>query len=183
MVLEYLSIEFIGHLCPWNYHEILDVHSPNDGMPHLLFLVAMRALRIYSSRRSFSSISPKEPLSIFKPKATELITGFIEIEIISSSSSKGFAVTKQRGYHHVCGLHGEYDHYPNHRVRPNILLHSAPSLWINGRGLPTWFTFQILKCWSRITRVPLCVAAPYLYRTASLPSECIGARRQSYDGR
>ena len=63
--LEYLSIEFIGHLWLWKYHEIPNVHSPNGGMSHLLFLVTMRALCIYSSRRSFASISPKEPPSIF----------------------------------------------------------------------------------------------------------------------
>ena len=130
MVLEYLSIEFIGHLWPWNYHRILNVHPPNGGMPHLLFLVAMRALRIYSSLRSISSISPKEPPSIFKPKATELVTGYLLF------FPQRVCHHKQRGHHHVCGLHGEYAHYPNHRVRPHILSHSAPSLWINGRGWP-----------------------------------------------
>ena len=118
----HFCIEFIGHLSPWKYHEIPNVYSPNGGMPHLLFLVAMRALRIYSSLRSISSISPKEPPSIFKPKATELVTGYLLF------FPQRVCHHKQRGHHHVCGLYSEYDHYPNHRVRPHILSHSAPSL-------------------------------------------------------
>ena len=116
MFLEYLFIEFIGHLSPWKYHEIPDVHSPNGGMSHLLFLVTIRALHIYSSRRPIPSISPKEPPSFFKPEASELVA--VAIEIISPFSQR---------HHYVCGLHGECAQYPNHRVRPTILPLSAPA--------------------------------------------------------
>ena len=47
MSLKHLSIEFIGHLSPWKSYEILNIHSSNGGMSHLLFLVRMRALCIY----------------------------------------------------------------------------------------------------------------------------------------
>ena len=75
MFLEYLFIEFIGQLWPWNYHEILNVYPPNGGMPHLLFLVAMRAISIYGSRYPFASISSNGTPSISKPKVSELVTG------------------------------------------------------------------------------------------------------------
>ena len=59
----YFFIEFTGHLSPWNCHEI---HSLNGGMPHLLFLVAMRAISIYGPRCPFPSISSNGPPSFYK---------------------------------------------------------------------------------------------------------------------
>ena len=79
MFLEYLFIEFIEHLSPWKYHEIPDVYSPNGGMSHLLFLVTIRALHIYSSRRPIPSKFPKEPPSFFKTETSELVAIAIDI--------------------------------------------------------------------------------------------------------
>ena len=100
MFLEYLFIEFIGQLWPWNYHEILNVYPPNGGMPHLLFLVAMRAISIYGSQYPFASISSNGKPSIFKSKVSELVTGL------------------QKYYHHK---HGGNDHVHDSTANVTII--------------------------------------------------------------
>ena len=69
-------IEFIEHLSPDKPHEIKNGHSPNMPMSYLLFLVRMRALRIYRSWWTFPSLFLGELPLIFEAKCPELANGF-----------------------------------------------------------------------------------------------------------
>ena len=60
-----------------------NVHAPNGGMSHLLFLVAMRAISMYTLWGSSPSASLKEPPYNFKPNALSLPPGFVGTEILA----------------------------------------------------------------------------------------------------
>ena len=134
-------IELIGHLSPWNYHESRNVHSPNGGMPHLLFLVAMRALGIDGLRRPFPQ---SNHLQFFKPKApscsldsqrTETDRGDMIISVISTVN---VPIVQTIG-----------SNPPFFPIRRRLFAFMA------GDGLK-----RFLQCWSRLPRVAMCVAAP-----------------------
>ena len=119
-------------------------------MPHLLFLVAMRAISIYGSRRRFPSISLDRPPSFCRN--TNRLMFF----------PQRAGQHRHRGHDPFPHLHCERSDNSNHRDRPIIFTRSATAFWIYDRRWSQMISISKISNagsgWL-VSFVPLCVSA------------------------